>query len=40
MPGRIERFLSDEGRKNLQKSGVWTAAQAVDGVSWLLQTRL
>lgn len=36
VPGRIRSFLSDEGRQNLHKFGVWTATQAVAGVAWLL----
>lgn len=40
IPKKINAFLSEEGRKNLRKHGVWTAAQAVDGVAWLLGTPL
>jgi len=40
IPGKIMKFLSDEGRKNLHKKGAWTVAQAVDGVAWLLDQRL
>lgn len=36
IPERIRGFLSDEGRTNLHKNGVWTAAQAVAAVAWLL----
>ncbi|HVX53738.1 SCO family protein [Nocardioides sp.] len=36
IPGKIKTFLSDEGRKNLHKNGVWTADQAVAGIAWLL----
>jgi protein SCO1/2 len=40
IPQRIMKFLSAEGRKNLRKSGAWTANQAVDGIAWLLDTPL
>lgn len=40
IPKKIDAFLSAEGRKNLTKGGVWTASQAVHGVSWLLDKPL
>lgn len=40
MPAKIAAFMSAEGRRNEQKKSGWTAQDAVDVLSWVLDERL
>lgn len=40
IPSKIAAFMSAQGRRNEQKKSGWTAQDAVDALSWVLDERL